>query len=269
MAAPIYGIAEWYGHPFAAMPAAQRQGLARAALRRAGAPLCPFKTQETPCSKKGGVCSIQPYDIRAGRLGIRAGPPAIVCPNRFAEQDLVPRWLASIAGFYEAYVATEVPFMRDPTTGRSAGRIDLVLASSPGAAEWYGLEIQAVYFSGSGMTPDFEQLLVDGEDPARSPTKRRRPDWRSSSAKRLMPQLQVKTPTLRRWGKKLAVAVDLPFFEAIGGKSAQPSHDLNEGDIVWLVPKMDSHLAPLASGVADPLPARACRRRHGTCAKMP
>ena len=54
-----------------------------------------------------------------------------------------------------------------------------------------------------------------------------------------MPQLEVKAPTLRRWGKKLAVSVDLPFFMAIGGPSEQPSHDINEGDILWLVPQID------------------------------
>ena len=89
------------------------------------------------------------------------------------------------------------------------------------------------------MRPDFQRLLTDGEALPPQPGKRR-PDWRSSSAKRLMPQLQVKTPTLRRWGKKLAVAVDLPFFEAIGGKSDKPSHDLNDGDIIWLIPKLES-----------------------------
>ena len=53
-----------------------------------------------------------------------------------------------------------------------------------------------------------------------------------------MPQLQVKAPTLRRWATKLAVAVDRPFFDAIGGSSKSPSRDLNDGDIVWLVPRV-------------------------------
>ncbi len=54
-----------------------------------------------------------------------------------------------------------------------------------------------------------------------------------------MPQLQIKAPTLRRWGTKLAVAVDLPFFNAIGGPSDNPSRDLDDGDIVWLIPRID------------------------------
>ncbi len=103
---------------------------------------------------------------------------------------------------------------------------------------WQKTEVQAVYFSGPGMDSDFQLLLEDtGVDPP-EPTARRRPDYRSSSAKRLMPQLEVKGPTLRRWGTKLAVAVDQPFFEAIGGPSVSPSHDLNDGDIIWLVPQI-------------------------------
>ena len=54
-----------------------------------------------------------------------------------------------------------------------------------------------------------------------------------------MPQLQVKVPTLRRWGKKLAVAVDRAFFDALGGFS-DPVQDLDEGEVLWLVPAIDT-----------------------------
>lgn len=128
--------------------------------------------------------------------------------------------------------------MRSPSTGRAAGRIDLVVAGDDDAGAWFGLEVQAVYFSGGKMQTDFELLLTNTDERPPEPTARRRPDFRSSSAKRLMPQLQVKGPTLRRWGTKLAVAVDLPFFEDIGGPSKVPSRDLNDGDIVWLVPRI-------------------------------
>ena len=169
------------------------------------------------------------------------GPPVVVCPYRFDQYNLIPKWLAEIAGFDEVYIAREVPFMRAAITGREAGRIDLVLANNSEASDWYGLEVQAVYFSGAGMVPEFERIANDTQKRPPAPVGKRRPDWRSSSAKRLMPQLEVKVPTLRRWGKKLAVAVDMPFFNAIGGISDQPSHDLNEGDIIWLVPRLDRH----------------------------
>lgn len=221
-----YGIAEWFGEPFICMSAARRQSLARAALGREEPPPCPFQGGRPRCGKRGGVCS-----IRAGKAR-----PVITCPHRFEENDLIPRWLGEIVGFDDVFVAREVPFMRSPATGRAAGRIDLVVAGDAAAAAWFGLEIQAVYFSGHGMQADFEMLLDHAGASPPPPTAIRRPDWRSSSAKRLMPQLQVKAPTLRRWGTKLAVAVDMPFFEAIGGPNDPPIRDLDEGDIIWLVP---------------------------------
>lgn len=224
-----YGIAEWFGYPLAGLVPEKRQELARAALNQSTQPLCPFQPGNSPCSKRGGVCS-----IKKGQAA-----PVITCPSRFGEGYLLPSWLARIVGFKDVHVANEVAFMRSPTTGRSAGRIDLVIARDGDASAWFGLEIQAVYFSGRGMQSDFEELLQNTSELPPEPTAIRRPDWRSSSAKRLMPQLQVKAPTLRRWGTKLAVAVDLPFFEAIGGPSSSPSKDLNEGDIVWLVPRIN------------------------------
>ena len=83
---------------------------------------------------------------------------------------------------------------------------------------------------------EFERLVRDTDKLPPSPNAVRRPDWRSSSAKRLMPQLQIKTSTLRRWSTKLAV--DMPFSEALGGPSQKVSRDLDEEDIIWLVPQI-------------------------------
>ena len=224
-----YGIAEWFGCPFKMLAPVQRQAFARAALKQIAAPPCPFQAENPPCSKKGGVCSIQSGE----------NDPVITCPRRFEQGNLLPLWLAKIVGFQDVYLAHEVPFMRSPSTGRAAGRIDLVVAGNNKASDWFGLEIQAVYFSGGGMEADFRPSLESEERDPPSSTAVRRADWRSSSAKRLMPQLQVKGPTLRRWGTRLAVAVDYPFFEAIGGPSDNPSCDLDDGDIVWLVPWLD------------------------------
>ncbi len=151
-------------------------------------------------------------------------------------------WLAEIAGFdpAEALVAREVAFMVGTKTNKPAGKIDLVVAKTvDGGIVWHGLEIQAVYFSGPGMESEFEALADPTHGTPPFPTALRRPDWRSSSAKRLMPQLQIKAPTLRRWGSKVAVAVDSTFFDAIGGPSSNPSHDLNDGDIIWLVSRLE------------------------------
>jgi len=228
------------------MPAKKRRKLASFALGPAGNnPVCPFQEGRVRCGKRGGVCSIQRYDAESDRHQItRAAQaselPIATCPHRFSEGNLVPRWLASIVGFDRYFIAREVPFMRSPTTDRPAGRIDLVIANDLSASKWLGLEIQAVYFSGKGMQKDFELLLEDEGDNPPAPRANRRPDWRSSSAKRLMPQAQIKVPTLRRWGTKLAIAVDWPFFNAIGGASDNPSHDLDDGDVIWLVPQISA-----------------------------
>lgn len=233
------GIAEWYGEPLMGMTPERRRELAAVAAKQAPLPPCPFQAGSLPCRKAGGVCSQRNYRPYTGshladRMGEPAGPPIIMCPKRFEQDGVVHRWLARIAGFEKPYVAREVPFMWSPETGRGAGRIDLVVSGDEAASDWYGLEIQAVYFHGLAMAPDFELLGRDAGRLPPAPTALRSPDWRSSSAKRLMPQLDVKIPTLRRWGKKMAVAVDTSFFGAIGGNSAHPSHDLNDGDVIWL-----------------------------------
>lgn len=244
--APRYGIGEWYGTPYLQLTPAQRQARAHIALDSTlESPPCPFQVQRR-CSKKGGVCSLQRYQVdAAGRLGPPTAPPVITCPHRFAQRNLVVHWLADVVGFDRAtlQIAREVPFMQSAANpAKPAGRMDLVLARDTGNnLSWYGLEIQAVYFSGPGMPSEFQRLLTDPHPRPPFPDRVRRPDWRSSSAKRLMPQLQIKVPTLRRWGTRLAVAVDRPFFDVLGGPSPAPIRELDEGEVIWLVPALDAN----------------------------
>lgn len=238
-----YGIAEWYGSLLTDLSPDARRTLARRALGEdPEVPPCPFQPNRPPCRKRGGVCSLVRYEEgEGGRLGGAVGDPVTVCPARFEEGRLLVKWLAEIVGFLpvETGLAREVPFMQGTGTGKPAGKIDMVVArNSNRSLTWYGLEIQAVYFSGKGMSSEYSALLEGDESGPPFPGAVRRPDWRSSSAKRLMPQLQIKVPTLRRWGSKLAVAVDRPFFESMGGPALAPSHDLNDGDIIWMIPEL-------------------------------
>ena len=238
-----YGIAEWYGNRLLGLTSGERQGFANIALGETDLrPPCPFQSNGAVCRKSGGVCSIQLYeDDGSGHVEGSADSPVIVCPSRFEQDNLLIQWLGEIVGFPAAdlSMAREIPFMESIATNKPAGKIDLVVARTDGdRLDWYGLEIQAVYFSGPSMASEFSQLLKDQEPNPPFPARVRRPDWRSSSAKRLMPQLQVKVPTLRRWGSKMAVAVDQPFFESVGGPSPSYSRDLGDGDIIWLVPRL-------------------------------
>lgn len=233
-----YGIGEWYGREFLGLTPEQRRSHARAALETREMP-CPFAGGR--CSKRGGVCSIREYDEGAdGSVAGVTGPPVIVCPVRFHDRDVLVRWLAEIVGFEETAtrVATEVPFMVSTVKAeRAAGKIDLVIAAERDRLEWHALEVQAVYFSGDGMEQEFRALLTDDGPAAPFPVRRRRPDWRSSSAKRLAPQLEIKGPSVTRWQAKLALAVDRAFLDAVGGPSAAPRTDLDSGDVIWLVPE--------------------------------
>ena len=229
-----YGIAEWYGHDLLDLSPEQRRDHADAAVNRRERP-CAYRAGA--CSKTGGVCSMRPYDESDGRIAAAAGPTVVMCPSRFEQDRMLIDWLAEIVGFGDdAMVAREVPFMVG-STGKPAGKIDLVIAAEQHGLRWFGLEIQAVYFSGTGMDDEFVRHLRDEGTTPLYPSSVRRPDWRSSSAKRLAPQLQVKVPTLRRWGSKIAVAVDKPFFDSIGGPSDEPVHDLDAGDVIWMVPE--------------------------------
>ncbi|WP_419915094.1 NotI family restriction endonuclease [Hoeflea sp.] len=122
----------------------------------------------------------------------------------------------------------------DSSPGEDVGRIDMVLAKSNAPKDhpmqWCAVEVQAVYFSGNKMSVEFDSLIAS-KGVAKMPVENRRPDYRSSGPKRLMPQLQIKVPTLRRWGKKMVVVVDASFFESMGEMATV--NELSNSDIVW------------------------------------
>lgn len=60
---------------------------------------------------------------------------------------------------------------------------------------------------------------------------KRRPDFRSCAQKRLIPQLQLKIPVFRRWGKKFFVVVDSNFF---GSLPSFPETTPSNSELTWL-----------------------------------
>lgn len=120
-------------------------------------------------------------------------------------------------------------------------------SAKKGRLEWCAVEIQAVYFSGAAISRDFPAVRAHSGPGVPMPGGRRRPDFRSSGPKRLMPQLQIKVPTLRRWGKKMAVVVDRPFFDALG--DMDDVKDVSNGDIIWFVVSFDSRPETARPGV--------------------
>ena len=238
-----WSIAEWYGRAFEKIPPAERVAMAKREVKLDGLSgvTCPFTTRA--CNKQGGVCSIQSYQVIGSDPVTLLEPPACVCPNRFAEAGAVFPWVGeTILKSREPLVLSEIGFLdrfrkdADETeqNGRDfIGRIDNVLIHpTKTPLDWCALEVQAVYFSGKSMMKEF-QSIAKGTGQLEYPAAHRRPDWRSSGPKRLLPQLQTKVPTICRWGKKMAVVIDRPFFEQLTGLEKQPH--LSNSEIVWFV----------------------------------
>ena len=210
-------------------------------MRRGTMP-CPFREGARSCVKNGGVCSLRLYsdsDDAARRVEGPEGHLRITCPYRFHQGGDVFRWVGeTLLDSPTPDVVAEVGFLQSDA-GSDVGRIDMVLVKEGPAAtlDWCALEIQAVYFSGDEMGAEFRGIRENQAPSLPFPAGRRRPGYRSSGPKRLMPQLQIKVPTLRRWGKKMAVIVDRPFYDAVGEMAEIPH--ISNGDIVWFVVRLE------------------------------
>ena len=221
---------------------------AKKAKSLAGNKVCPFKGQEPGalCTKDGGVCSLRLYEIKNGQTTPVSGDRGefrALCPSRFHEDLKIFKWVGkTILGDPTPKLAGEVGFLESSETvdsdeGADVGRIDMVLinstATSATTMNWCALEIQAVYFSGKEMAGEFKAIAQAESGSLLFPVENRRPDYRSSGPKRLMPQLQIKVPTLRRWGKKMAVVIDRAFFDSIG--QMDNVKDPSNSDIAWFI----------------------------------
>ena len=242
-----FGIGEWYGHSYVQLTADERLSYAQMqGLDKKARPVQPCPFRPGICTKTGGVCSLRLYHREAttGEVQPAAGDRGMLratCPNRFLEGGLIFPWIGDVLlGTNAPGVVAEVGFLEservDEETAESddVGRIDHVLVH-PDADPmvWCALEIQAVYFSGASMGAEFTMLRHHDAAGVPFPAGHRRPDYRSSGPKRLMPQLQIKVPSLRRWGKKMAVVVDEGFFAALG-KMDEVKH-VSNCDIAWFV----------------------------------
>jgi Restriction endonuclease NotI len=236
-----YGIGEWFGRPVKTLGSTDIKQLSKKAVSKSSGELCSYRQSSSPgaiCNKKGGVCSLIPYRASAdGRVTI-GHPDELVtmCPSRFWEGNTLFKAIGhDLLQCKTPTVVKEVGFLAsvDGDSNRDVGRIDTVLVGERGRAlDWCAIEMQAVYFSGDSMGREFA-ALQKGAERMTFPLGKRRPDFRSSGPKRLMPQLQIKVPTLRRWGKKMAVVVDAPFFKSLG-KVSREKH-VSNADIVWFV----------------------------------
>lgn len=249
-----FGIGEWYGRSFIALSPQERKRFAE--VQSCRSQVCPFQSRpdhQEPCTKKGGVCSLRCYE-KAHDKSVSVprgldGTLRATCPYRFEQDGLIYKWVGKeILGCDDPAIVGEVPFLQSTIGGGSeeadVGRIDSVLIDRKREPlAWCALEIQAVYFSGKEMSLEFNALKQSSTSGLPFPVGHRRPDYRSSGPKRLMPQLQIKVPSLRRWGKKMAVVVDEAFFASLA--EMESVKDVSNCDIAWFIVKYDEKENPV------------------------
>lgn len=222
---PNHPLAEVFGFP--------TTNLSPGAARYRANRLCPYNNISPNCTKSSvenpiGVCSV---------FGA-SGDAVITCPVRFRQDWQIATDAAAF--FFPPgaawYSMTEVRL--NDASGKSAGNIDVVLVAydSVGRIMDYGaLEVQAVYISGNVRTP-FEHYMEDPTVRAdmdwRGHRNPPRPDYLSSSRKRLAPQLIFKGGILNTWGRKMAVALNTGFYRTL---PPLEEVDKSEADMAWFI----------------------------------
>lgn len=188
-----------------------------------------------PCPIKGNDCAKQSRKNPLGICTFTDGHSATaVCPTRFLEKGILFRDAAKLA-FGEDCTCVAVPEVRLLEVVRHGkkkkiGKVDFLVVKleNEKAVDFAAVEVQAVYISGDSIRPTYERYLKTGKLDSDS---LRRPDFRSSAQKRLMPQLALKVPIFRRWGKRFFVVVDDTFFNAL---PPMRSHSIGNSEITWL-----------------------------------
>lgn len=192
--------------------------------------LCPYNNIVSNCTKNSiefplGVCSLN-----------QKGKQVIICPVRFREDWTI---ISDAANFIFDRKAdwTHVGEVRlKDKHGKSAGNIDYVLVSydDKGRVLDFGsLEVQAVYISGN-LTGPFTAYLEDPTPEFSWPQafKYPKPDYLSSSRKRLIPQIIAKGSILKQWNKMQVVALQTSFYNTL---PALPEFDKAESDFAFFL----------------------------------
>jgi hypothetical protein len=221
---PTHPLAEVFGFPIDD----QSSDAKRYRTKR----LCPFNNKVPNCTKDKaknplGVCSVyEGHEI------------AITCPIRFRQNWIIADDAADFFFRPDTKWTTLAEVRLADRDGKSAGNIDIVLVAYDEAGKVYdfgALEVQAVYISGNVRNP-FEHYMQDTVKRASMDWQNEenypRPDYLSSSRKRLAPQLIFKGGILNAWSKKTAVALNRGFFNTLPKLQEVSKAD---GEIAWLI----------------------------------
>lgn len=206
--------------------------------------LCPFNNIVSNCTKNSiefplGVCSLNNKDKQV-----------IICPVRFREDWTIISDAASFI-FDKKTAWTHVGEVKlIDKNGKSAGNIDYVLVSydeNGRVLDFGSLEVQAVYISGN-ITGPFSAYMNEPKTSFswENAFKYPKPDFLSSSRKRLIPQIIAKGSILKQWNKKQAVAMQTCFYNTL---TALPECNKQDSDFAFflydLEPEVGKHTLTL------------------------
>ena len=189
-------LAEVFGYPI--------DNLDSEAINHREHKLCPFGNIVARCTKDNvlnplGVCSI-----------FEGAKPVITCPVRFRQDMIFAQHIAECF-FPQAARWALLPEIRlvDKYKKR-VGNIDYCIVhydEFDTIIDFVTVEIQSVYISGNISKP-FESYIQDHQQGAifnwSGQAFYPRPDYLSSSFKRLVPQIVVKGAIVKQWQKKQA-----------------------------------------------------------------
>lgn len=192
--------------------------------------LCPFNNKVPNCTKDKandplGVCSIFHNDN-----------PVITCPTRFREDWIVIENAAKFAFSDKTKWTSLSEIKLLDKNGQSAGNIDYVLVAyndKGQLVDFVSLEVQGVYISGNLRNP-FENYI---DKPSlnfawSTGFNYPKPDYLSSSRKRLIPQMLYKGGIFKTWNKKQTVALQKSFFDTL---PSLPTVSKEKADIAWFL----------------------------------
>lgn len=194
--------------------------------------LCPFNNKVPSCTKDKataplGVCSIY-----------HNSNTVITCPVRFRESwlitDAASQFFFSDGSFWTSIMEVNL----NDKHGKTAGHIDIVLVAYDNRGrviDFGAIEVQAVYISGNIRRPFEFYMQKPNKYQGMSWIGQRnypKPDYLSSSRKRLIPQMLYKGGILRSWGKKQAIALQKSLFETM---PEMPTVEAKQADIAWMI----------------------------------
>lgn len=192
--------------------------------------LCPFNNKVPNCTKDKannplGVCSVWHNNISV-----------ITCPIRFREDWIIVENAANFAFGSKANWTSLSEIKLTDKNGQSAGNIDFVLVQYNDKGQlidFVSLEVQGVYISGNLRNP-FESYLNNPTKDFEWPIGYNypKPDYLSSSRKRLIPQMLYKGGIFQSWKKKQAVALQKSFFDTLPNL---PTTSKSKADIAWFL----------------------------------